>query len=259
MKASFHLHEGKFRRTMALTMLVVFLQAMAVFGQVQPNATSPIGAPPSTPPASQEGTKKAEALLPGAMEVHFTDGSILKGTLKDEHIELETSYGKLLIPVGDIQRIEIGQRISEDVRKRIDAAIADLGHANPQQRQAAMAELVSLKEKAYPALLLAAKGKDSEAVHGAGQVLDKLRETVAESILERPMHNVVYTSNSKIAGRIKVDTFRVTTSVFGDQQAKLIDIRIMRFAEYCRTRPGPGSCPARSGHAGSLTARSARP
>ncbi len=220
MKPSFQLHTCAFHRTMALAMLVLVLPTMALLGQTPPPPTVP---PPSAGP---NDARKPDAPLTGAMEVHFSDASVLKVVLKDERIELDTPYGKLLIPVADIQRIEVGLRVSEDVRKRIDTAIADLGH--PQRGKAAMAELISLKEKAYPAVRIAAKGKDADVASRAEQVLAKLREAVAESLLERPTHDVVYTATSKIAGRIKGDAFRVSTSAFGEQQVKLADVRSIR-------------------------------
>ena len=103
MKPSFQLHTCV-PRTMALAMLVLVLPTMALLGETPPPPTVP---PPSAGP---NDARKPDAPLTGAMEVHFSDGSILKVVLKDERIELETPYGKLLIPVVDIQRIEFGQR-----------------------------------------------------------------------------------------------------------------------------------------------------
>src|SRR5215471_1018824 len=61
---------------------------------------------------------------PGAVEVRFTDDSVLKLTLRDERIPLTTPYGKLLVPVADIRRIEFGWRVADDVARRIETAVA---------------------------------------------------------------------------------------------------------------------------------------
>src|SRR6266852_1530805 len=63
----------------------------------------------------------------GAVEVRFIDSSSLKLTLKEERIELATLYGKLRIPVADIQRIEFASRIPEEMLNRIESAIGALG------------------------------------------------------------------------------------------------------------------------------------
>lgn len=61
----------------------------------------------------------------------------MKVTLRDERLELETPYGKLLIPVADIQRIEFAWRVPDDVAKRIETALGDLGNEAFQRRQEA--------------------------------------------------------------------------------------------------------------------------
>ena len=170
----------------------------------------------------------AKKNAPASVEAEFTDGSVMKLALRDENIELETSYGKLLIPVADVRRIEFGMRISDDVRKRIETAIGELGSPDFRRRQAATSELQALKEKAYPALLRIASGKDAEAGRRVEQIIEKIRESVRSEILEIPAHDVVHTADSKIAGRIKADLLRVATLPFGDQQVKVADLRTLR-------------------------------
>ncbi len=148
--------------------------------------------------------------------------------LRDERIELETAYGKLLIPVADIQRIDVGQRLSDDLRKKIGGAISDFGNGDFRRRQAASAELIALREKAYPALLAASKGADTEVARRIEEILEKIRDAVPAELLEIPPYDIIHTAESKIAGRIKVDALRVGTLAFGEQQMKLTDIRSIR-------------------------------
>src|ERR1700722_3936572 len=94
------------------------------------------GQTPSETPKGDTAKKKAAASTAGAIEVRFIDDRTMKLQLRDERLELETDYGKLLIPVADIQRIEFGLRISDEVRKKIAAAIGELGSADFRRRQA---------------------------------------------------------------------------------------------------------------------------
>ena len=55
--------------------------------------------------------KPTDSKAGGVMEVKFTDNSTLKITLLDEKVELTTPYGKLSIPVADIQTLELATRI----------------------------------------------------------------------------------------------------------------------------------------------------
>ncbi len=81
----------------------------------------------------------------GVVEVRFTDDSALRLTLKDANVEVTTPYGKLSIPICEIQRIDFATRLAGDTAKRIDEAVADLGHPLFPKREAASAELLKLR------------------------------------------------------------------------------------------------------------------
>src|SRR5262249_21344421 len=150
-----------------------------------------------------------------AVEVKFTDGSVMKLRLKDERFTLFTPYGKLLIPFADIDQIEFATRVPEDIAKEISRAIEALGHTEQKKRTAAVALLVELNEKAYPALLKAEKSKDAEVKKRAQEALRKIRAAVPEELLEIREHDIVRTKVSRITGRIDASSFRAETVQFG--------------------------------------------
>ncbi len=187
----------------------------------------PLGA--ADPPAETKGPKKAPPSPgAGAVEVRFTDDSVLKLTLREERLELKTAYGKLLMPMADVRRIEFATRIPDDLARRIRAAIHDLGSTEFRPREDAAAELLALREKAYPALLEAARSKDAEVARRANDLLEKIREAVPEEQLEIRQTDVVSTEDSKIAGRIEAVVWKGTTTQFGEVQMKLADLRSLR-------------------------------
>ncbi len=165
-----------------------------------------------------------------AAEALFRDDSKLKLALREERIELVTPYGKLLIPAAEIRQIDFGFHIDADNTRQVETAISHLGSADFKERQSATTELLALAEKAYPALLEAAKSSDMEVVRRADEVLSKLRETIPQEKLERPTNDVVQTGDSRITGRIAAEAFKVKTSQFGDQQVLLGDLRTLRLA-----------------------------
>ena len=199
-------------------------------------------------PAEAESPRKpAQGPPAGAVEVHFTDGSVLRLLLRDPRVEVTTPYGKLLIPVADLQKVEFATRVPEEVARRIEAAVTDLGSSDYPRRQAAETELMKLREKAYPALLRAARSKDREVVQRARRLLDKVREEApAESLVVRE-HDVIYTPHSKIAGRIACPTLKAQTTQFGEVQVRLADVRDLRSlalepeGEAVATIPDPGN------------------
>lgn len=165
---------------------------------------------------------------PGTVEIRFTDNSTLKLVLKDANVEVTTPYGKLAIPVADIQRIEFATRLSEDTVKRVEEAVANLAHPVFAKRDAASAELLRLKEKAYPALLEAAKSKDSEVARRAEELTDRIRDLVSADLLEVRKADVIQTTDSRFTGRIEGAGLKAVSAQFGEVQLKLTDVRSLR-------------------------------
>jgi hypothetical protein len=167
-------------------------------------------------------------LEPGTVEVRFADDSVLKLVLRDEKVEIVTPYGKLLVPIADIHRIEFATRLSEADAKRIPTLIANLGSPDFPTRDAASAELLKMQAKAYPALLEAVKNPDAEIVRRANDLIDKIRDAVPKENLEVRRHDVVHTADSKITGRISNTSLKAQTTQFGEVQLKLADVRSFR-------------------------------
>jgi hypothetical protein len=163
-----------------------------------------------------------------AAEARFRDGSNLKLTVLGENLEMSTRYGELAIPVSDIRIVEFATRVPEKDAKQIATAIDNLGSSQFRTREAATAELLAFKEKAYAALLRAAKHGDPEVTRRAGELLAKLRETAPEDILEVRAEDVVYTEDMKITGLLRVTNLKVLTAQFGEQQLKLSDLHSLR-------------------------------
>lgn len=207
----------------------------------------------TSPPQTKPTPKRAGKVV----EVQCIDGSTLKLTMLDERIELNTDYGKLLIPVRDIERIEAAFRIPEEVARRIELAIADLGKEDFQRREAASSELHELGERAYPALVKAAKSRDAEVARRARELLDQIRDAVPEEELQFRSHDVVYTAGSKNTGRITTAALNVLTSQFGVQQLKLADVRQLRSPsattpEIANILPDPGNLNSYLGQVGKV-------
>jgi hypothetical protein len=178
--------------------------------------------------AEDQAVKNGPAQKPGYVEVQYVDGSTMKLTVLDERLELVTAYGKLLIPVADIRHIEFGTRVPAEVARRIEAAVADLGHNEYRRRHTATQTLQDLGVKAYPALLEAAKSSDQEVARRAEQLLEKIRETAPRDQLEVRPFDVVHTEHSQIAGRLALEAVKVRTFQFGEQMLKLADLRSLQ-------------------------------
>jgi LCCL domain len=169
------------------------------------------------------------AKTPGVVVARLCDNSSLKMTLREETVVIATRYGKLRIPIADIQQIDFATRTTPDVLKRIDAAVVNLGHAVFETREAADAELLALGEHAYSALLKAGKSSDVEVAKRANALVEKIREVIPEDMLEFRPHDVIHTTDTaKFIGQIEGVMFKASTVAFGDVPLKFASVRTLR-------------------------------
>ena len=163
------------------------------------------------------------------VEVRFADDSTVKAALLDKTIEVATRYGKLTVPVEEIRSIELGLRIPEETAKRIEAAVAGLGGQDFAKREAASAELLELREQAYPALQQAARSGDAEVARRAREIIKSLAETVPAEKLHLPRHDTVAALDFTIVGRIETPALKARTPYFGETSLKLAELRVLRW------------------------------
>jgi hypothetical protein len=175
-------------------------------------------------PSAPRSKAKAD---PRKVEVVFDDGSTVKMTLLQDHVEITSRYGKFKIPIAEVVRIEFGLRYPEGVENRVNKAIAGLGDRNFRKRESASAELLDLAEYAYPALREAANHSDAEVVKRAEELVKKIEENAGER-LAIPWHDVIHTIEFPIPGRIELSHFKASTPYFGEVQVALAEIRSLR-------------------------------
>jgi hypothetical protein len=181
------------------------------------------------PLEAQEKKASADAPPTVPIEVRFSDGGMMRMTVADEFLDLTTSHGKLKIAVANIRRLELATRISDETKKRIAEAVGELGNPQFRIREKATADLVALREKAYPAVLTVANSSDAEVSKRAKDILEKIRAKVPAGRLRFRDKDVVYTSDSTITGRIELDKISANTQQFGVVQLKLADVASMHF------------------------------
>jgi hypothetical protein len=177
------------------------------------------------PLAADEGAHDKGSTPPPAFEARFADGSLLKLTLREDRLTMLTATGKRTVTLADVQKIQFATRIPDELAKRIDAAVAQLGSAAFQEREQASKELLEIGVPAYGAVQAAARSPDVEVRRRAEALDAKLRELVPAELLDFRKQDVITTKASKVEGRIEGTALRVTTSMFGDQEAKLADLR----------------------------------
>src|SRR5262245_37596534 len=95
----------------------------------------------STRSLAQESTPPASTSRPSSAEVRFADGSIVRMTLLQESIDVQTKYGKLTIPVNEIRKVEFGLHVPPEVQSQLTQSIKRLGSEVYKERDAAGKDL----------------------------------------------------------------------------------------------------------------------
>src|SRR5581483_5619503 len=103
---------------------------------------------PSDNATSAAPPRKNGPAATATVEVRLEDDSILKLVLKDDRIDMMTRYGRLTLPVSEIEKIDFGHRVAHDVAASVSTHIAALGSKDFQSRETATQALLKLREKA---------------------------------------------------------------------------------------------------------------
>jgi hypothetical protein len=183
-----------------------------------------LGALTLTSPLLAADTEPRKSDTPGAVEVRFLDGSVLRLLLREDRFEVVTASGRRSVPLGDVRKIELANRIPDDLTRKIAAAIERLGNDDFKERERAAEELFGIGVKAYPALAAALKRPEAEVRARAEQIIDRLKAILPEEILQVRTQDVVHTAKGEIIGRIEEVSWRATTAQFGDVRVKLADV-----------------------------------
>jgi len=199
------------------------------------------------PAARADDPKKSPKPAEAYIDVKLTDGSVLRLALLEDRVEFDTPHGKLMIPVAEVKKLELGLRIAEDVEKEIKTAAADLGSGDFRKRETASAVLLKYREKSVPTVRAAMKSNDAEVAKRAEELFEKLEAVVPADRMDLPDFDVLHTEKSKIAGRVLAPTLKARSFAFGEVQLKLADTVAMsttgfeKEVERVVALPDPGS------------------
>src|SRR5947209_8719891 len=179
--------------------------------------------------AQEDAGKDAKATnTKDEAEVHFANGSTVRLGLLQDKIDVLTRYGKLSIPLAEVQRIEFGVHLSADVAKQVDEALAKLASTQYADREDGARELATLGPSAYCALLRAIKGTDQEVVRRSEKIIADIRARFPEKELRSREEDVITTPSFTIVGRIVTPALKGKSEYFGSVQLQLPQMRHLR-------------------------------
>jgi hypothetical protein len=173
-------------------------------------------------PAHGSGKKEPS---PNQAEVRMGDGSLIRMTILQEHLDVVTKYGKLKVPIKDIRKIEFGLHLPEGVAPQIQAAIRQMGSSVYKQREGAVKDLVELGALAFPSVQKAALSVDLEVAQRAVAVLKRISDNIPAENLRTKMEDTIQTTEFPIVGRIVSPAIKAHSVHFGEMSLKLSDLR----------------------------------
>jgi hypothetical protein len=179
--------------------------------------------------AQEEAGKDAKTTVnKDEAEVQFANGSTVRMSILQEKIDVLTRYGKLSVPLAEIQRIEFGVHLPAEVAKQVDEALAKLASVHYAEREEGSRELAALGGNAYCALLRAQKSSDQEVARRAEKVLADIRARIPEKELRSREDDVIVTPAFTIVGRIVSPALKGRSEYFGNVQLQLPQMRQLK-------------------------------
>lgn len=172
-----------------------------------------------------EPAKAEPAKANSEVEVKFGDSSTMRMQILQENVEIVTKFGKLLVPIAEVRKMELGVHLPEGVGDKIQAAMKKLGSDNFKDREEAVSQLVAIGPGAYPSLHLAAKSTDLETSQRAQMGIKRLRTKFTADQLRLTVNDRIVTTEFTIVGRIISPTIKAQTPYFGTVELKLAELR----------------------------------
>jgi hypothetical protein len=169
---------------------------------------------------------------PSLAEVRFADGSIVRMTLLQEYVEVQTKYGKLTIPIEEIRKVEFGLHVPPDVNQQITQSIKRLASDVYKERDSAGKELIQVGHFAFPSLQRASKSGDQEVSYRAVGLIKQISDRVAPDLLRIREEDVIHTTEFTVIGRITSQTLKANSPHFGDVSLKLSELRNMHVRQH---------------------------
>lgn len=178
-------------------------------------------------PDKAPGSASGEAAR-NDVEVRFVNGSVVVVGLRETKIEVETEYGKLVIPPSDIRNIEFGVHLAAEVQEKIGDCIRKLASESYKERETAHQELIALGPHAYYVLRRLKQPKESEAVRRIQLALAEIEKKVPRKLLRVKEEDKIRTTKFTIVGRIVTPIIRGRAEYFGDLNLKPGQLLSMR-------------------------------
>ena len=180
---------------------------------------------PAPPP------KAKPTLTPQAMPVFdfgFIDGSNVKVVVLEPSMAVTTKYGKLVVPLGELRRVELGFRYPPGVEDKLTAAIDKLAAPAYSEREEAGLQIYELKQYAGPMLKRATTDTNPERRQRAAVLLETVRRSVPAERVDAKDYDLIETAEFQLRGRLDAASLKIRTKQFGEAEVSIAEMKQFR-------------------------------
>lgn len=177
--------------------------------------------------------KPAPQLGPKFIRLHLLDGSVISGNLSVAEIEVETSFGKLIVPIDKIRSLTPGLDSYPKVLEEIDTHIQNLSSDDYKTREQAHKDLAAMGGKIQKELERFANDENAEIKRHVGEILKELEAQAEEAenlddeeaAVDQPWirHDTVVTTDFTVVGKVSPKQFEIA-SKYGPLTVALADV-----------------------------------
>lgn len=203
-----------------------------------PRITRPAPASETKPgeadePEVEPSRTPAEPIRPDFIRLHLLDGNIISGDLSVSEIEVDTQFGKLVVPIEKIRSFTPGLDSYPKLAGDIQQKIADLASDDYKTREQAHKDLLAMGVQIRKELELRASDENPEIRRHVGELLKELDELAEEQDefeegeqADQPWIRLdtVVTTDFTVVGKISPAEFTVR-SKYGPLRVALADVR----------------------------------
>jgi hypothetical protein len=170
-------------------------------------------------------------LGPREIRLHLIDGSVISGDLSVSEIEVDTPFGKLIVPIDRIRRFQPGLDSYPELSQQIATLIQNLGADDYKTREQAHKDLVAMGPQVRPELERHNDDDNAEIKRHVGEILKQFDEMAEElgDDEESPAQpwirlDTVVTTDFTVVGKVSPAQFQIA-SKYGPLTIKLADVR----------------------------------
>lgn len=170
-------------------------------------------------------------------QVYMKDNTYVEGVVNIENFEVETEYGKLVVPRDQIIKIRIGKNADKELKENIEKLIGKLADEEFKVREDATKELGALGAVALEELREAAKSEDVEVKTRAEKLVKEVEQSIAPDAEEIIDDDEIVARKFTIRGTLLVDKLVIKTR-YGTITADKKDVKtlvVSKTSFYTRT------------------------